>query len=235
MGFCIYGKIYILNTLNFNKMRTILILLISFSMLNIISAQENGDSVFEKKQKQKEINTLFGDEYVSNGGYGAFTIGYSEIENLDAIIIGGRGAWIIGHWFALGLAGTGFINDVHNNSQLNQDVNLSGGYGGLLMEPIILPWFPVHISVPVLFGAGGIAYVTGYESDDGNEPPVYVEDATSFVIFEPGAEVEFNIVRFFRLSAGVSYRFTSVINLYDTSTFPLNGWAGNVTLKFGRF
>jgi len=216
-------------------MRTILILLISFSMLNIISAQENEDLVFEKKQKQNEINTLFGDEYVAHGGYGAFTIGYSEIEDIDAIIIGGRGAWIIGHWFALGFGGTGFINDMTYNSLLDRNVSLSGGYGGLLMEPIILPWFPVHISIPVLFGAGGIAYVTGYESGVEDELPAYVEDATSFVILEPGAELEINIVKFFRLSFGVSYRFTSEINLYDTSSFPLNGWAGNLTLKFGRF
>lgn len=216
-------------------MRTILIMLISFSILNISSAQENEEPVVEKKRNQDQINTLFGDQYVSNGGYGAFTIGYTEIENLDAIIIGGRGAWIIGHWFALGFGGTGFINDVRYNNVLDQNVNLSGGYGGLLMEPIILPWFPVHISIPVLFGAGGIAYVTGYESGEEYEPPTYVEDATSFVILEPGAELEFNIVRFFRLSAGVSYRFTSVIDLYDTSSYPLNGWSGNITLKFGKF
>jgi len=84
-------------------------------------------------------------------------------------------------------------------------------------------------------GAGGIAYITSYESFPESEPPANIEDATSFVIVEPGADLEINIVRFFRLSFGVSYRFTSVINLYETSTFPLNGWAGNVTLKFGRF
>jgi hypothetical protein len=214
-------------------MRTIFILVFSFSVLNILSAQENENLVYEKKQT--EIKTLFGNEYVANGGYGAFTIGYSEIENLDAIMVGGRGAWIIGHWFALGFGGTGFINDVHYNNLLDRNVNISGGYGGLLLEPIILPWFPVHISVPVLFGAGGIAYVTGYETGEEFNPPTWVEDATSFIILEPGAELEFNIVRFFRLSLGISYRFTSVINLYDTSTFPLNGWAGNLSLKFGKF
>lgn len=214
-------------------MRTILILLISFSLLSILSGQGNEDLVFEKRQS--EVKTLFGDHDVANGGYGAFTIGYSEIENQDAVMIGGRGAWIIGHWFALGFGGTGFINDIHYNSSIGRNVNLSGGYGGLLLEPIILPWFPVHISLPVLLGAGGIAYVSGIEFNDDYENPAWVEDATSFIILEPGAELEFNIVRFFRLSFGMSYRFTSVINLYDTGTYPLNGWTGNVTLKFGKF
>ena len=210
-----------------------MIFVIGFSLLSIISAQESEDLVYEKKQN--DIKTLFGEENIVHGGYGAFTFGYSEVENLSTVVMGGRGAWIIGHWFALGAGGTGFINDIRYNSQLDQNVNLAGGYGGLLLEPIILPWFPVHISIPVLFGAGGIAYVTSYGSVDMYEPPTWVEDATSFVILEPGAELELNIVRFFRLAVGVSYRFTTEIDLYDTSTFPLNGWSGNVALKFGKF
>lgn len=210
-----------------------MILVIAFSLLNLLSAQESEDLVYEKKQN--DIKTLFGDQKIVHGGYGAFTMGYSEIENLNGITIGGRGAWIIGHWFAFGLGGTGFVNDVSYNSFLAQNVILSGGYGGLLLEPIILPWFPVHISIPVLFGAGGIAYVTSYGSDTGYEPPTWIEDATSFVILEPGADLELNIVRYFRLSLGISYRLTTEINLYDTSTFPLNGWSGNIALKFGKF
>jgi hypothetical protein len=214
-------------------MRTIMIFVIAFSLLNMISAQESKDLVYEKKQDN--IKTLFGDQTIVHGGYGAFTFGYSEIENLSTVVMGGRGAWIIGHWFALGAGGTGFINDIRYNSMLDENVNLAGGYGGLVLEPIILPWFPVHITFPVLFGAGGIAYVTSYGSNNTYDPPTWVEDAASFVILEPGAELEFNVIRFFRLSLGISYRLTTEINLYDTSTFPLNGWSGNVALKFGKF
>src|SRR4030043_190489 len=127
-------------------MRTIMIFVFAFSLLNMISAQENEDLVYEKKQN--EIKTLFGNQKIVHGGYGAITLGYSEIENLNGVTIGARGAYIIGHWFAIGLGGTGFINDVSYNSSLDQNVILSGGYGGLLLEPIILPGFPVHISIP---------------------------------------------------------------------------------------
>jgi len=211
-------------------MRTIMIFVIAFSLLNMISAQENEDLVYEKKQN--EIKTLFGNQKIVHSGYGAITLGYSEIENLNGVTIGARGAYIIGHWFAIGFGGTGFINDVSYNISIDQNF-LSGGYGGLLLEPIVLPWFPVHISIPVLFGAGRIAYVTSYGSDEINE--VLIEDASSFVILEPGAELELNILRYFRISLGVSYRLTTEINLYDTSTFPLNGWSGNIALKFGKF
>jgi len=214
-------------------MRTIMIILISFSLINKISAQDTVDLIYDREED--EIMTLFGHHNVVHGGYGALTFGYSEIENLNGVTIGGRGAWIIGHWFAMGIAGTGFINDIQYNSFEDQYTNLTGGYGGLLLEPIILPWFPVHISIPILFGAGGIAYVISNSSGEAWETPSFVEDATSFVILEPGAELELNLVRYFRLSLGVSYRLTTEINLYNTSTFPINGWSGNITLKFGKF
>lgn len=221
-------------------MRTIIILLMSFSLVSFISAQENADLVYDKGND--DIQTLFGDHNIVHGGYGAFTFAYSTIDNQNAASFGGRGAWIIGHWFAIGIGGTGFINDVIYNSVLDQYTNLTGGYGGLLLEPIILPRFPVHISLPVLVGGGGMAYVTGNDVNDYWEPPTFVDDATSFFIVEPGAELELNILRYFRVAFGVTYRFTDKIVLRDQegnnpleSAYPLNGWTGTVSLKFGKF
>ena len=54
-----------------------------------------------------EIQTIFSKRR-SNGGYGAFTISYSEIGGHDALVTGGRGAFIFDHSFAIGLGGFGF-------------------------------------------------------------------------------------------------------------------------------
>lgn len=214
-------------------MRAMMMFILLAFLLYPLKAQEDKD--LEYKERRDEVMTLFGDHNVSHGGYGAITIGYSQIDNMDAIIMGGRGAWIIGHWFAIGFGGLGFINDMHYNAVLGQNVNLTGGYGGLVMEPIILPKIPVHISTPVLFGVGGIAYMSSYGSLDWDQPNYLTEDATSFVIIEPGVEVEFNIVKFFRLALGASYRYTSEIDLYDTYPDVLNGLSYNISLKFGKF
>ena len=214
-------------------MKKVITLLICVSLaIPVIKAQETDNS-------DNEFKTLFGDRNVSHGGYGALTINYSQIDSKDAIVIGARGAWVIGHGFALGFAGTGFLNDYSWNPAIagGRNVNLTGGYGGLLMEPIIFPRFPVHISIPLLVGAGGIAYTStfnpypyDYESFD-----LFVEDATSYLVVEPGIEIEINVVRFFRLALGGYYRYTSSIQLYDTPQDVLNGWSAGITLKFGKF
>lgn len=212
--------------------KAILITILIYLALPLLNAQEEDAA-------NNEFKTLFGDRDISHGGYGALTINYSQIDSKDAVLIGARGAWVIGHGFALGIAGSGFINDYSYNPALagGRNVNLTGGYGGLLLEPIILPRFPVHISVPVLIGAGGIAYTStwnpypyDYENFD-----LLVEDATGYLVLEPGIEVEINVVRFFRLALGGYYRYTSTIQLYDTPENVLNGWSAGLSLKFGKF
>lgn len=190
--------------------------------------QSNGDD--------GDIKTLFGSNDFRYGGYGAFGAGYSLIDNKDAILMTGRGAWLMSRNLGFGIAGTGFINDYHYDSQLGEDVNLTGGYGGLLFEPILLPISPVHLSFPIIAGAGGIAYT---RSNRVNDPwdyrQAWVEDTEFFLFVEPGVELEFNLLKFFRLAFGVSYRLTSDINLIDTAPDVLNGISSGVTFKFGKF
>lgn len=182
--------------------------------------------------EHEQIHTLFGDRHITHGGYGAVGLMYGIIDGKDALVMSGRGSWVIGHAFALGIGGTGFLNDFTRTT--DNYVNLAGGYGGLVLEPIILPRFPVHISLPVLTGVGGVAYASydPYLWPDGS--PV-VEDSCPFLIIEPGAELELNIVRFFRISMGAYYRYTSRITLIDTPSDVLNGLSMGVTFKFGKF
>ena len=191
----------------------------------------------QAQEENNEFKTLFGDKNISHGGYGAVSVNYSQIDGKDAIVIGGRGAWVIGHGIAVGFAGSGFLNDYHYNPNLagGKNVNLAGGYGGLLIEPILFPKFPVHISIPLVAGVGGVAYTTSFDPYDWDDPQYFVEEASSFLVFEPGVELEFNIVRFFRLAIGGYYRLTSDITLYDTAPDVLQGFSGGITLKFGKF
>ena len=192
-------------------------------------------SAFCQDNNKDEFKTLFGD-YHPRGFYGAFTVGYSEIDQKQAVVFGGRFEWIVSHSVGLGFGGSGFINEYHYDPALNQDVFLTGGYGGFYVEPIVLPNFPVHISFPILFGAGGVSYITE-EMDNYHN---MIEDTEAFLIAEPGAEIELDLTRNFRLALGASYRFTTPFDVGAPGTTPVSsksieGWTYMMTFKFGRF
>ena len=185
--------------------------------------------------KNKEIKTLLG-RNKAGGGYGSFTIGYSTIDNKNAVLVGGRFSWIASHWIGIGIGGTGFINELHMEPFLNREVFLTGGYGGIYLEPIVLPRFPVHLSFPVLLGAGGISYISADPDFNNN----FIEDSEAFLIIEPSAELELNLTKHFRLAFGTSYKFPTRFNV-GLSGSPianaesLKGFSYMVTFKFGKF
>ncbi len=198
-------------------------LVISLSMM----AQEN---------RQNEYRTVFGNRnHASNGGYGGFSMGFGQIDGKDAFFAGIKGGWVIDHSLTIGVAGYGFMNNFDlNMSPGSLSKHLTGGYGGLLIEPVIAPFSPIHLTIPVIIGAGGIAQVDQYYYEDYYYEPV-VNDASAFFVIQPGLELELNIVRFMRFAAGASYRFTSDINISGVSDNTMNGFMGHFTLKFGKF
>jgi len=189
----------------------------------------------ERNEDPREMQTIFGNQRISHGGYGSFGAGYSMIDDKHGAVMTGRAAWIIGHSLALGFAGTGFVNEYNYNAVLDKHVNLTGGYGGFLFEPIILPKFPVHLSFPVIAGVGGIAYTSNLSDDPYMNPSPWVEDTDTYLIFEPGAEIEMNVLRFFRIGFGMSYRMTTEIDLLNSLPVVLDCISVGMSFKFGKF
>lgn len=194
-------------------------------------------------QEEREMKTLFGNGSIyAHGAYGGLTTNYSNIDGRDAILIGGRGAWLINHRIGIGLAGTGFLTSANTDALLNDRYQLVGGYGGLFLEFIANPESPIHVSFPLTIGAGGVSYAKSYNSFRGNDLNFLDEDSQAFFVVEPGVELELNVVKFMRVAFGVSYRYTSDIDLkYVTSgqaittKDALTGLSGGITLKFGKF
>lgn len=185
-------------------------------------------------QENEQIKTIFS-KGRSNGGYGALSFSYTQIDGKDAFLMGARGSWVIDHSFAIGFGGCGFINDVnyHHWAETNLDENLAGGYGGIYLEPIIAPRLPVHISIPVLLGVGGISYV-----DHQNNWDNWLLDnnrSDAFLVFEPAVELEFNMTRHLRLAGTIGYRFTSKVEMENINPDALEGTNIGLILKFGKF
>lgn len=188
----------------------------------------------QETKEDNHISTIFSKNR-KNGGYAALSFSYTQIDSKDAFMMGARGSWIIDHSFAIGLGGCGFINDVNYHGWLNNDLNnnLAGGYGGIYLEPILAPRLPVHLSVPVLFGIGGITWVEDYRSwenwvfDDSNQDV--------YLVFEPAVELEFNMTRHLRLAGSIAYRFTTNIDMNNTNPNILKGANIGIIFKFGKF
>ena len=187
--------------------------LLLIAMLSTANAQDNQNeyrSIFNKKSDRK----------TSHGGYGSFGVGYTNIDEKDAILLNFKGAWVINHSISLGFAGTGFFN------------------GGFFFEPILLAKSPVHLTFPILIGGGGVSTIPQnyWDWDDS----YYPYDYDIFFLVEPGVELEFNMVKFFRVALGASYRWTNGIILQesaDLSVAPdaLDGFNFYMNFKFGKW
>jgi hypothetical protein len=193
-----------------------------------------------QKDEPQEYQTLFGNN-VSQGGYGGISMGYTQIGGNDAFYSGIKGAWIIGHSIGVGIAGNGIVTELQNDIVPNQEYNvISAGYGGLLIEPILFGLKPVHVSMPVIIGAGAAVFSNGnYDQMDNNDVAW-----KQFFVVEPAVEIEMNVTRFFRLAVGGSYRFTSNTDMEVTVldvTYPilgandLNNYNVYISFKFGKF
>jgi len=212
-----------------------------------------GSTAIGQVQEDEDMKLLFKPKHEkqSNGGYGAFQIGWTQINGKSAVSFGGRGAWVANHYFALGLAGTGFYSDAFDiPNKVNSTYAMYGGYGGIMIEPIIASMSTFHVSFPILFGGGGVIasnYDMYYPYTD-NYYTNYYEDMDPYFIFQPGVELEVNIVKFFRLALGVSYKLTDGVNLqykyFDDNNNPqvinidkkaIDGWVATITFKFGKF
>lgn len=211
-------------------MKKLALLLALVTVVTFAIAQDNYNN--------DEIQTIFS-KRKSNGGYGAFSLGYTQIDGKDAFISGGRGAFIFDHSFALGAGGFGFMNNLDYDpypNDRNTEYSLAGGYGGVFIEPIIAGRMPVHVSIPVLIGMGGIGIVEhDYWGWDWYTHSGAEFDYDLFFVLEPAVELEFNLARFFRTAAYVSYRYTSKIDLYETPEDVLRGLNFGLTFKFGKF
>ncbi|MFC2102382.1 hypothetical protein ACFLS7_05260 [Bacteroidota bacterium] len=202
------------------------------------------------QQDQDEIKTLFHKGKPHKKPAIGYFIGpefaYTQFTgNKNVFLLGLTMGVTFNHWVSVGLSGYGIVNS--GNIQYDQLVyddfdkkwqsaNLYGGYGGLLLEFLVIPKSPVHVSFPILIGGGGLTYMYRPDYIDKYDWGGYqTVDWDAFFVIQPGVRVEFNIVKFFRIGVGASYRYTPDLDLVNTSKNLINQFNANVSLKFGKF
>lgn len=194
------------------------------------------------------IRTLLGAGHkVHHGGWGAPTAHYTRMLDTDALLVGARGGWLIDHRVTIGFAGHGLVTNVPNKAydrylvdsgvELRRNSSLYMGYGGLFIEPVIGYRSPVHITLPLIIGAGGVTY--GYQSRLPEDFDPFDHDADhdaqAFFVVEPGIALELNVIPLVRIGIGASYRYTSDLDLPATAKDALHGVNAGFSLKVGCF
>jgi len=105
--------------------------------------------------KQK---TLFssGTGKIEHGFYGGLMTRYGQVNGQSALLLGGKGAWLINHSIGVGIAGNSLMNRTYTS--VNHDVvgGYAGGNGGFMIEPILFADRPLHVALPVVVGGGFI-------------------------------------------------------------------------------
>jgi hypothetical protein len=205
------------------------------SIILFVIISLSGDLVrAQETTNEPEMQTLFGNKKYTFGGMGGVQFGFSKFNGKDAMLAGARGGVVINHSLVLGMAGWGFASiPVFSNIDGNALGYLEGGYGGLLIEPIIMSKKVMHLSVPIIVGVGDLMYLKKVNrniSDLSN-----MIDSDPFFILEPGLELELNLLKFMRVAAGASYHWSPNLDLVSTPSNPFNGFTASISLKFGKF
>ncbi len=181
-----------------------------------------------------EIKTLLGRKSKVSI-FGAVDLKVGKWNDKTNLLVGGHAGVLLDNKFTLALAGYGITTrSEFQGLNSNENVYLSGGYGGLYLGYAVLSREVVHVNFPLLIGGGGIDII---EDQDGifNNGFGSINESSGFFIVEPGIELELNITRFFKLAIGGTYRFIEGANLEELDESELNGFSTHITFKLGKF
>jgi hypothetical protein len=167
---------------------------------------------------------------VESGGFGGPVLKVTNINGENAVMVGGRGGWIINHTFVLGGGGYGLATEVKAKVTDSLHQFLQMGYGGLDIEYIASSDDLLHLSMGLLVGGGGVGYKDEDESSFNNH-----HNMNTFFVLEPSVHANLNVTHFFRIAAGVSYRYVSGLKSTLSTNADLSGPSAILTLKFGKF
>lgn len=196
----------------------------------LLNKRSQAEKEKEREEKQKP-------ERKFRAGLASYT-GYTEFDGTPALLLGGRVMYYPSVSVGIGVGGNALLSKRFYNAELDEDIRLEGGYGGLTFEYTLFPQSTVHLNIPITVGAGGFTYVNA----DNPIGAVNPSDSQAFFAFEGGAELEVNVAKFMKMGLGLSYRTVSGTSLLNQDSqeeiinaSALEGMSFGIVVKFGRF
>lgn len=190
-----------------------------------------------------EVQTLFGTGAKATGWFIDFNNSYSKLNGYNSHLPGFAGGVIVNRNFKIGLIGKSLTcNETYlqYDDIFDEPVYLVGGHGGLFLEASPIDNKIVHVSFPLVIGAGGAKYLTVENYPETDEDGILHNckqqmSSSPYWALEPGANIEVNLTGFMRLYAGYSYRWMMGLKLENTDANAFNGSNFNFGVRFGKF
>lgn len=218
-------------------MRNLFTFLIAALIFLFGISQSSHAQRYVDKENVSEVRSLL-NRNNDLGGFGAIDFKVTDIVDTRAMLLGARAGLVVNRRFLFGLAGYGIATraefDGNPSPSQIEPLRLYGGYAGMLLGGMIAPEKMIHLSVPVLLGAGGVEvsdenYFATFSDSE------YSIERSAFFVVEPGLELEINITQVLRLGFGASYRWVTGSDLTTLGDDDLTSWSGNFSIRFGGF
>ncbi len=242
-----YRRILLKQYKNTNMKNTFLLSLVIITLFaGSVAAQDSTRSKtwFSNTKNSKRLHYI--GAYVSpEVQYGSLAGSFTPISGMSAMLVFNK------KW-ALGLAAYGTATEFTPSSiNTNKALSYEANYGGLKLEYTPKPNDVLHVSFPILIGAGmanidSVSTKTNYSfnkrgdkgrgGDFGREDRNRNENEDAFFIFQPGIKLETNVLRIAKLFIGANYRIAagkSSLTSSNTALIPTSAQLSGVSFSFG--
>lgn len=172
-------------------------------------------------------------------GFGGVDLKVTSLKDSRGLMTGAYGGLVINRNYLLGIGGYGLVTENEFKGTIPGDstiknLNLYGGYGGVIFGGTLFSKEVIHLSFPVLFGAGA-AEVSDKDFFSTSVDTDFTIENSVFFVIEPAAQLEINITPYFRIAAGASYRYVTGSDLQNIEDGDLEGLTTTLSFRFGRF
>ena len=233
------------------KTKKIIIILICWASALQIFAQDTKPSTVSNDDA--EFNTIFhkgdGTRNIPLGYFIEGTAGYSHFGHKSVFLPGMSMGIILDHHWTIGMTGSFIVfpqgsyhhhgeSDSVNADTVKHHGTSRGGYGGLLLEYTLFPRSKIHVSFPLIIGAGSVFHNQAVPADSVHSQPAwshYFSHGESFFVLEPGVKLELNVIKKMRVGLGISYRYSPEHNRQVTSPDVINQFTARLSVRFGKF
>jgi hypothetical protein len=183
---------------------------------------------------QEKENYLFKIGDTELGGYLGLNGRYTTVDSDPAGWVDVRAAITFKNNWAIGLGASGLYYDKKLSKLVNDGTyHLNGGYAGFYIEKFFDVSDDLKISVSLLLGNGLVNYI--YDKDYRKEKLWYQEkiDETTFTVWEPMVEIQYNLGSNLWLGLNGGFRNTSPIEMIGTDENVFNNFNAGFTFKWG--